>query len=169
LGHGAQGGSGLRLLDLQSERLTAARWQDLSAAELAALFAPAVVRWLPGGFQDQADDAARRAFLELLSAEAETVALFHEGAGAGLLILSRAQPGSPERHIGYLLAEQAWGKGLASELLHAVQDLFRGSGVVLLGGVMDENAASARVLEKAGFTGTRERGETVYRWDSAAG
>lgn len=169
MGHGAQGGGGLRLLDLKSARLTARRWQDLSAPDLEALFAPDVVRWLPGGFQGTTDDASRRAFLDMLAAEAETVALYSAEGGIGLLILSHPEPDSSERHIGYLLAEKDWGKGLASELLRAVQALFRGSGVVLAGGVMDDNAASARVLEKTGFTGTREGDEMVYRWNSAAG
>lgn len=128
-----------------------------------------MVRWLPGGFQGTTDEAGRRAFLDMLSAEAEAVALISQDGGIGLLILSRPQPGSAERHIGYLLAQSAWGQGLASELLRAVQDMFRASGVVLSGGVMDENAASARVLEKAGFTGIREGDEVVYRWDSTSG
>lgn len=168
MGHGAQGGGGLKLLDLQCPRLRAARWQDLTATELEALFAPEVVRWLPGGFQGPADDAARREFLGILSSEADVVALISDEGGTGLLILSHPQPGSAGRHIGYLLAERAWGKGYATELLRAVQVLFRGSGAVLSGGVMEENGASARVLEKCGFTGTREGDETVYRWDSSA-
>lgn len=169
MGYGAQGGGGLNLQDLHSLRLRAVRWQELSAAELNELFAPDVVRWLPGGFQGTADEAARRRFLGQLSQAAEVVALRAEGRGIGLLILSYPRAGSRERHIGYLLAERGWGKGLATEMLRAVQDLFRGSGVVLSGGVMDDNAASARVLEKAGFAGTREGDEVIYRWDSAAG
>ncbi len=172
MGHGAQSRGSLRLLDLQSPRFRAGHWQDLSAADLELLFAPEVTRWLPGGFHGLADDAARRQFLEAMSGEAETVALFADGWGIGLLILSyedtgRSEPGRrPTRHIGYLLAQHVWGQGYASALLQAVQALFRGSGTIISGGVMDENAASARVLEKAGFRGSRNGAETTYCWDS---
>lgn len=53
---------------------------------------------------------------------------------------------------------------LASELISGLQAHFSGSGICLSGGVLLENAASARVLEKAGFTPQPSAGEMVYSW-----
>jgi ribosomal-protein-alanine N-acetyltransferase len=53
---------------------------------------------------------------------------------------------------GYVLAKDAWGKGYATEALHAVIDIARGIGVVRLYALCHlENPASWRVLEKCGF------------------
>ncbi|MGR3760186.1 GNAT family N-acetyltransferase [Roseobacteraceae bacterium NS-SX3] len=154
----------MSLSDLHSARLQAVPWQELAAEDLEALFAPEVVRWLPGQFQDLENDTARRAFLNGLARQAEVVALLAEGQGAGLVILSRPSPDDGTRHLGYLFAEPFWGQGLASEVIAALQAQFRGTGVTLSGGVMPENAASARVLEKAGFEGTASGDETVFIW-----
>jgi GNAT superfamily N-acetyltransferase len=59
----------------------------------------------------------------------------------------------PELHVGYLLREESWGKGYATELVTGLVSALAGSGPLrLLGGVAkDNNPASARVLQKAGF------------------
>ncbi|OBY24432.1 GNAT family N-acetyltransferase [Leisingera sp. JC1] len=157
----------MSLLDLKTGRLRAAPWQDLTAAELAGLFAPKVVQWLPDGFQAQGSDQSRREFLAAVSQQAEVAALCNAaGEGVGLIILSFPEEGSSIRNLGYLFAESAWGQGLASELIGGLQAHFRGSGVTLSGGVMQENAASARVLQKSGFTPEPAGAETVYSWFS---
>ncbi|MFW8634394.1 GNAT family N-acetyltransferase [Cribrihabitans pelagius] len=155
----------MSLLDLQTPRLRAGRWQDLAEGDLAALFAKPVVRWLPPGFQGLSQAAAQRAFLGALAEQAEVAALFgRDGHGAGLVILSHPEPRSRTRNLGYLLVEDVWGQGLAGELLTALQTQFRGSGATLRGGVMQANAASARVLARAGFSAEAQDGETVYSW-----
>lgn len=155
----------MSLLDLQTSRLQAAPWQGLAEAELAGLFAPKVVQWLPAGFQTPEDGGARRAFLEAVSQQAEVIALRNAaGQGIGLVILSHPEEGGSTRNLGYLFAGSAWGQGLASELIAGLQAHFRGSGVTLSGGVMQENGASARVLEKAGFTPEHSGAEIVYSW-----
>ncbi|MCF6431831.1 GNAT family N-acetyltransferase [Leisingera sp. MMG026] len=155
----------MSLLDLQTSRLRAVPWRNLTDAEMAELFAPKVVQWLPSGFQTPEDDGARRAFLEAVSQQAEVIALRETaGQGIGLVIFSFPDKGAAIRNLGYLFAEAAWGQGLASELLGGLQAHFRGSGVTISGGVMQQNAASARVLEKAGFTPGPSGTETVYSW-----
>ncbi|KIC31919.1 GNAT family N-acetyltransferase [Leisingera sp. ANG-S5] len=159
----------MSLLDLKTRRLRAGAWQDLTAAELEGLFAPKVVQWLPAGFQAQGGDQSRRDFLAAVSQQAEVVALRTvSGEGVGLIILSLTEDSSSIRNLGYLFAEAVWGQGLASELIAGLQAHFRGSGVTLSGGVMQENAASARVLQKAGFTPAPAGEETVYSWYSGA-
>ncbi len=54
--------------------------------------------------------------------------------------------------LGYLLAERAWGKGIASELIRGLVEWCRKSGIAsIVGGVERNNIASRRVLEKNGF------------------
>jgi RimJ/RimL family protein N-acetyltransferase len=64
--------------------------------------------------------------------------------------------------LGYALAPEAWGKGLASEAVEAMVEAGFGltNAVELVASVRVENASSRRVLEKAGFqfTGTGLQG-----------
>lgn len=54
---------------------------------------------------------------------------------------------------GYVLAKDAWGKGYATEALHAMADLAPRLGVVRLYALCHtDHRASWRVLEKCGFT-----------------
>ena len=55
--------------------------------------------------------------------------------------------------MGYVIAESAWGKGFATEVVAGLADWCRDNGTIrsLIGGVADRNGASARVLRKNGF------------------
>ncbi|WP_240931648.1 GNAT family N-acetyltransferase [Parasedimentitalea denitrificans] len=155
---------------MSTERLRGGHWQQLSRDDLAALFAPDVVAFLPPGFHGLTTQISQRNFLTILSKQAEVVGLFEpSGAGVGLLILSNAEPNSSDRHLGYLLAQRVWGQGLATELIAALQDRYRGTDVTLSGGVMHDNTASARLLQRAGFAGEAHGDETVYRWSGTQG
>ena len=167
------------LEEFHTQRLRAVPVATLSAKERSSLLEADVVRWLPAFFHDLGSDADRLALLQTLSQEADVIALANEtGQGIGLIILSHAflshsmsgesEEGVPVRHLGYLFAQQAWGKGYATEMLAGLQKVFRGQRVRISGGVMQENAASARVLQKAGFrrgAETRE-GEVTYVWEA---
>lgn len=61
---------------------------------------------------------------------------------------------TPDRAAtGYVLAKHAWGRGYATEALGAMVDLARACGVARLYAVCHHaHRASARVLEKGGFT-----------------
>jgi len=156
----------MTLCDLKSARLSAASWEEISEYELTQLFADAVVRWLPPGFQSAKTDTERRHFLWQLSGEAEIIALTDvDGVHIGIVILAH---GDPERHLGYLFAQQAWGRGYATELLRALQDLYATQPVCLIGGVMAQNAASSRALEKTGFERASDGADWTYRWQSPA-
>ncbi|MBK7538085.1 MAG: GNAT family N-acetyltransferase [Myxococcales bacterium] len=83
--------------------------------------------------------------------------------GAGVYLASSADGeiiGSTGLHLlaphraltGYLLVPRVWGQGLATELAQAMVGLARAQGLVRLeADCVAEHAASARVLEKAGF------------------
>ena len=155
----------MTLAGLSTGRLRGGHWQQLGRDDLAALFTADVVTYLPPGFHKLTTQISQRSFLSALSQQAEVVALFEpSGAGVGLLILSNAEPDSSDRHLGYLLAQRVWGKGLATELIAALQELYLGTDVTLCGGVMHDNTASARLLERAGFVAEDQGDETVYRW-----
>ena len=59
-----------------------------------------------------------------------------------------------EVRVGYMLRQNAWGRGLATELLQGIVQSFTRDRRIccLVGGVDGSNVASARVLQKAGFT-----------------
>ena len=75
-----------------------------------------------------------------------------DGALVGYAGLQRMEDG-PEVEIGYYLGRRAWGRGLATELAHALVDRafndLRLSRLVAV--VRPENEASKRVLAKAGL------------------
>lgn len=70
--------------------------------------------------------------------------------------------------VGYVVAESAWGRGVASELLDGLVGWARTRRDVtsVSGGVELTNAASIRVLEKNGFRVTeRDATSATYRLD----
>lgn len=73
-----------------------------------------------------------------------------------------------DAHIGYLLTEKFWGKGLASELLQSfiVEVAKVESWSKLIGGVDVSNDASANLLKKLGFVeqSTNESGVVFYEY-----
>ncbi len=73
--------------------------------------------------------------------------------------------------VGYWLAEPAWGRGYATEALQALVDyVFKTLPVASLSaGVITDNPASMRVLEKAGFVRSGPtQCATLARGDQAA-
>ncbi len=74
----------------------------------------------------------------------------------GLIGVVGAHQGEGVRHeIGYWLGRPFWGQGLASEMLRGFLAKARSLGL-LEAGHFDDNPASGRVLEKAGFVYTGE-------------
>jgi len=72
----------------------------------------------------------------------------------GLIILFETDngPGGSELRLGYMLAESAWGKGLASEFISGFVEWCRNNEIAsVTSGVERDNIASRRVLEKNGF------------------
>jgi ribosomal-protein-alanine N-acetyltransferase len=90
------------------------------------------------------------------------LALMRENSGSGALIGSTGLMfKTPTRAItGYVFAQDAWGHGYATEALQAMVNLARQTGVQRLEAICHaEHAASARVLEKCGFTREEVRRE----------
>jgi RimJ/RimL family protein N-acetyltransferase len=84
-------------------------------------------------------------------------AIEHDGAVIGAVGLERRGRTSPDTpgtyEIGYWIAEEFWGQGLASEAAgRVVRYAFEALGVArLTSGHFDENPASGKVLAKCGF------------------
>lgn len=155
--------SDLAGLRFETARLTARDWQpDLeepkARAALARALAPLLTRpvlaHLPPPLQLGTGPGALDAWISARAAESRVLRVdLAQGPLAGLLILA-PDPEAPEPtlHLGYLLGEAHWGRGLASELLAGLVAALEAQGpITLLGGVDRANPASARVLEKAGF------------------
>ncbi len=76
-----------------------------------------------------------------------------------------------QSEIGYWVAPTFWGSGIASEAVEAIVAANPHGARTLFGSVFQDNPASARVLEKAGFEYLGEaeahsvaRGENVATW-----
>lgn len=73
----------------------------------------------------------------------------------GMLVLGEVPlpESGVDLRIGYLFAESAWGRGLATELVSGLIDWARTQPRIrtLTGGVDPANRASVRVLERCGF------------------
>ena len=126
-------------------------------AELTLLLTPAVTNFLPEPMQLSKGPNAVARWVSAQSGEGDVFCV-RDGETQdllGLLILVGFEEpdGVLTVRLGYLLAENAWGKGIATELVKGFvhwceeQDF----SIQLLGGVEKENGASTSVLIKAGF------------------
>lgn len=127
--------------------LEAALKEVLTSDVLRHLPEPIQLSQTPSAVSDWVSARAAESDVFLVS-DAETEVL------VGLLILA-FDAGDPDQsicHVGYLLAESAWGRGYATELVTGLIEVLQRNGpMTIIGGVGKENVGSARVLEKAGF------------------
>jgi len=125
------------------------------------ILTPLVVENLPPYFHGITSRESAQAWLERMLQESR---LFQVRSEKGELIgfLFVFVENETDAHIGYLLSEQYWGKGLASELLQSfIEEVaIKESWLKLIGGVEKSNLASANLLRKLGF---------VERADSESG
>ena len=69
--------------------------------------------------------------------------------------------------VGYVIARPEWNKGYATEALKAViEELFRLGFTAVRAGYFEGNAASRRVMEKAGMIPTGEYDKIEYRGET---
>lgn len=152
--------------DFETERLRVRDWQKvLSSGQappwlekgLSQLLTPNVLKHLPPSLQLSGDDNAVADWISLQAGAGKTFLVQdrHSGGLLGLLILSVVgeDPSANQLHIGYMFAEEAWGKGLATELVTGVvEHVPRGRGITVMAGVGLDNPGSAKVLDKVGFS-----------------
>ena len=149
-----------------TQRLLVGEWHSLSAEDwtqqdladvVKSIMTARVTQSLPAAWQGPY--TLERAYEWILDRDREGVALLvikrSSRTPVGLVILFERdyeRVGGTEVRLGYLVAESAWGIGLASELVQGFVDWCRQVGVAsIVGGVARDNLSSRRVLEKNGF------------------
>ncbi len=124
------------------------------ATKVMSLLSPKVVKPLPDEWQgvntvtktiNWLEDRKRECALYLISA-------IHSDTIIGLLFIYPLE-NTRSLHLGYLIGEDYWNKGYASEMLLALVAYYKEQAHVdtLIAGVEKTNIASIKVLEKCGF------------------
>ena len=148
----------------ETDRLAVGPWHEVAdglgidlGRTVAGLLTARTTEGLPAAWQGGHSEEGVWAWINDRDGDASMM-LVIDGATqepVGLLVLAEAAtPGTPfDRRIGYLLAERAWGRGLATELVTGLTEWARTQPGIrtLTGGVDPANRASARVLQKCGF------------------
>jgi RimJ/RimL family protein N-acetyltransferase len=157
----------LRQCSFETPRLSVEPWHAASSsappghdlAEIVAdMLTENVTRTLPAGWQGSYTRERAGRWVEAQDREGTTLLIrSRQGKEAlGLVMLfihSDQRSNCTELRLGYLLAEHAWGRGLATELLAGLVEWCRQHEIdAIVGGVARDNLASRHVLEKCGFT-----------------
>jgi RimJ/RimL family protein N-acetyltransferase len=148
--------------------LTDAQRQTDPAAVVAAMLSDAVTRPLPPPWHGPYSVRRAREWIAERDAEGTTLLATEKGGGTPLALLFLAESESDDRgaaevRLGYLVAEEAWGRGVATELVRGFVAWCRQTrpAATIAAGVDADNAPSARVLQKAGFERVVEDGDDV--------
>jgi ribosomal-protein-alanine N-acetyltransferase len=153
----------------ETDRLSVREWhavgcEDRSGRDLAnllvSLMTEPVTRALPEPWRGAYTLDRAAGWIGERDSEGPTLLVVERATGqaVGLMLLFEAAAedggGGVDIRLGYLLAEPAWGRGLASELLGGFVGWCRTRALIrsLAGGVARDNVASARVLVKSGFS-----------------
>ena len=134
---------------------------------LPAILTPAVVANLPGYFQGIDSIAAAEKWLANMLNECRLLMLqSQQQEVVGLLFIYSEKH---DAHIGYLLAEQYWGQGLAFELLQGFINLAgtQSHWHKLIAGVDESNIPSINLLKKLAFEeqAPKENGMLFYEFN----
>lgn len=164
----------------ETDRLRVCEWHaafdvDDDRGELAgivvALLTPGVTQSLPEQWRGAYSFERATQWIDDRDHEGTTLLVTERSSNIplGLVILhANDEPEGRCIRLGYLLAEAAWGQGLATELIDGFLAWSRKTGVALIvAGVERDNLPSRRVLEKTGFTVWNDSGETdpmFYEW-----
>ncbi|ALO41639.1 GNAT family N-acetyltransferase [Pseudoalteromonas phenolica] len=139
----------LNLIELSSEK---ALVDDALIAAIPCILTEAVVASLPPYFHGVSNASEAKSWLSKMRSESRLFLIKDKG-GACLGFVFVSHTDKAEKHIGYLLGQEYWGKGFASELLIAF--IKRAEKIEswqsLVGGVDKSNHASANLLLKLGF------------------
>ncbi|MDA5095460.1 GNAT family N-acetyltransferase [Aliiroseovarius sp. KMU-50] len=163
----------MRLVAFQTERLTISHWADELADSagrkrieraLKDLLTPNVLAPLPPAMQLSNTLSALTDWVDARNAESDVYLITLRAPEPetrrliGMVFLLDLSEGGDiaQMHLGYLLAERDWGQGYATEMLMGFMEVLQElAPLSVLAGVGRDNPASARVLEKTGFTRDR--------------
>ncbi len=169
----------------ETERLLVNEWRSLSSSDwreqdladvVISMLTENVTHDLPGPWRGSYTVERGRQWVNERDEEGTTLLAIEKSTrqAVGLMILSEVQDTERVNHtdmrLGYLLSEDHWGKGLASEMVTGFIDWCRHQTSILSisGGVATDNIASIRVLQKNGFMivepdGKADGDEMLYR------
>jgi RimJ/RimL family protein N-acetyltransferase len=155
----------LTVVEVEADTSLSERSQLLAC--VPTILTPAVVAALPPYFHGVSSPATAEAWLDRMLSQSRLLLVKSASDDViGFLFVYVAQGNFA--HIGYLLAQACWGKGLATELL---QGFMTDVGNTqpwqkLVAGVDQTNAASAKLLKKLGFVEqvTDESDVTVFEY-----
>ena len=121
-----------------------------------------ITRYLPLSMQFSVGHDSISKWISDLASEAQVLCIHGRDTGklVGLIILAAdlIEGVIPTVQLGYFLGEKDWGKGYATEIVKALIAAFENEPrMKLVAGVDRSNIASARVLEKSGFTKQHEQ------------
>jgi len=175
----------LRACTFETDRLLVKEWYSLSPSDwqqedlaevVATILTEPVTRSLPPSWQGSYSIDRAREWIKGRDKEGTTLLvvdkLTHQAVGLMILFEMKAEEGNggADVRLGYLLSEDTWGRGIASELVNGFVGWCRGQESIssIAGGVAHDNLASKRVLEKNGFQLVRSgddvaQGEQLYR------
>ncbi len=162
-----------------TDRLIVGEWSLLSVSDtnmataVQAILTPRVNQSLPEDWRGEYSEDRAAKWVEDLDQEAAVLLVMNRSTNRaiGLMTLfedDQKQSG-PCVRIGYMLAENAWGKGYASELLQGFIGWSRAMKIAsIIGGVERDNIASQRVMQKNGFVvalNSEGHAELLYELD----
>jgi RimJ/RimL family protein N-acetyltransferase len=151
----------------KTKRLLVKDWQFLNedvisklkfAQEVHRILTPEVTKTLPDGWQNikTVDQANHWIFDRVNEGVFLTVRLRNKKKLVGFVFLyeSESENNKIDLRIGYLLSQTTWGKGYGTELINGLVTWCKENNTIqsLLGGVEKDNIASVKVLEKNGFS-----------------
>ena len=161
-----------------TDRLVVDGWHDISTRfgldliqVVGDVLTEATTGALPPEWSGDFDEERARRWVEVRDTESPTLlAVEHKtGRAVGLLILYEAgghgATSGVDLRVGYVLAESAWGRGLASELVGGLVEWARSESSIwtISAGVDPANEASVGVLLKNGFVRTAaSEGEQIF-------
>ena len=144
-----------------TQRLLVGEWHSMTSTDTAenelsqtviSILTPPVTRSLPTAWQGTYTLGRAREWIRERDQEGVTMLIKDRTANLSIGFLILSEGDNRDVRIGYLLAEHAWGKGLASELIQGFIAWCKDAGLrSIVGGVARDNEASIRVLEKNGF------------------
>ncbi len=146
-------------LSFETSRLFITAWQNYAAIDelsqhLAEILTPLVSQYLPPSLHISGKKQAQN-WLTEASQESEILAIIHKENNQliGMLILHIPQAEPHTAYLGYFLAENMWGKGLASELIAAsLKEIKQHSEITkIIAHSEAHNKASIHLLQKQGF------------------
>jgi len=131
---------------------------DLLKLDVLKIMSPKVTKSLPLGWQNIDSTTQAEVWLKEQIEESVffSIQLRTDSNNIGFLFLYEPSNLSIpiDIRVGYLLSEDYWGNGLASELISGLITWCESLGTInsITGGVEAENKGSIRVLEKNGFS-----------------